>query len=358
MWSCLAFLLLILSSPQMNKESCLEPPQGIDLSGTRALSPEKICLLLNSLPTSGKEMKLGSVAVKGRALPLLCRFLERVQAARAERVQEAPRLKSFTFAGGLIGPEEASQVLLLLLPSLETLCLKGNRLGPDGIGAVAEGVREGKASSLCVLDLEETGLEKEGTRILCSAIKGKSLKVETLNLSRNRIGQMEEMKQLCSVLCVNSLPSLCALLLRRCGLTDMAVKPLTEAMGRGGLRSLEMLDLGAGYSFQGGFFGDLGEALRVDAVPRLRELNLEGARTDWDPSASREAVNSFFGALRATKCPPNLCVQGLRFFASDPIEWVTFGADKLGSSIRTLDLSLYREQVTRFLEGMKNGGEN
>uniref|UniRef100_A0A0G4I0R1 Uncharacterized protein n=1 Tax=Chromera velia CCMP2878 TaxID=1169474 RepID=A0A0G4I0R1_9ALVE len=148
--------------------------------GVRRLSPEEIYVLLNALASSVEEIKLDARAVRGRALALLLNFLKRVASGR-EGKTEAPRLKSFTFAG--------------------------NPLGSEGIRAVAQGVKEGNAASLRVLDLEVTGLEKEGLETLCEAMREKSMKVETLNLCGNKIGGVEEMQGLCSVLCVNSLPS-------------------------------------------------------------------------------------------------------------------------------------------------------
>uniref|UniRef100_A0A0G4G199 Uncharacterized protein n=1 Tax=Chromera velia CCMP2878 TaxID=1169474 RepID=A0A0G4G199_9ALVE len=273
----LAWLSAFLKTEERNEVKGIpfEFPRGLDLSGVRGLSPEEIYILLNALPSSVEEIKLDSRAVRGRALPLLLNFLKRVAAGR-EGKTEAPRLKSFTFAENSMGPEEASQVLPLLLPSLEHLCLKGNPLGSEGIRAVAGGVKEGNAASLRVLDLEATGLKKEGLETLCEAMREKSMRVETLNLSGNAIRGVEEMEGLCSVLCVSSLPSLREFLARECGLTDKSVKPLTESMARRDLPNLEVLDLG-GNNFVGGFLGDLGGALRVGGVPRLRELRVNDA---------------------------------------------------------------------------------
>uniref|UniRef100_A0A0G4G8Q8 Uncharacterized protein n=1 Tax=Chromera velia CCMP2878 TaxID=1169474 RepID=A0A0G4G8Q8_9ALVE len=325
------------------------PPRSIDLSGTRDLSSENIFLFLDFLPPSVEEMKLDSVGVKGRALPLLLRFLERLQAAREDGVQ-ALRLKQFTFAGALIRPEEASKVFPVLLPSLEILSLKDNPLGPEGIGAVAEGVREGKAASLRVLNLERTGLEKRGMKSLSEAMKEKSLcKMEILNVSGNKVGGVEEMEGLGSVLCLSSLPPLRDLLLRDCGLTDEAVKPLAESMGRGDLMNLEVLDLG-GNSCRGGFLGDLGGALRADVVRHLRELNVTDARGS-EAVGNKEPVTSFLSALGAPECPPNLQVRGLRLTDGDLSEEEVraVGASKY-QPLRTLDLSLPSAQVTPFLE--------
>uniref|UniRef100_A0A0G4FTX3 Uncharacterized protein n=1 Tax=Chromera velia CCMP2878 TaxID=1169474 RepID=A0A0G4FTX3_9ALVE len=150
---------------------------SIDISGTNGLSARNLFLFLDFLPSSVEELKLDSLAVKGRALPRFVRFLQRVQAARSG-VGEAPHLKNFIFAQNSIGSTEAGRVFPLLLPSLEFLCLKGNPLGIPGIRAVAEGIRDGKAVSLRNLDLEDTGLNQEGVEILCRATEDRGLKVE------------------------------------------------------------------------------------------------------------------------------------------------------------------------------------
>uniref|UniRef100_A0A0G4GE00 Uncharacterized protein n=1 Tax=Chromera velia CCMP2878 TaxID=1169474 RepID=A0A0G4GE00_9ALVE len=221
-----------------------------------------------------------SVGVKGRALPLLLRFLERLQAAREDGVR-APRLKQFTFAD--------------------------NPIGLEGIGALTKEVKEGKAASLHVLDLEKTGLEKQGMKSLSEAMKEKSL------------------------------------------LTDEAVKPLAESMGRGDLMNLEVLDLG-GNCCWGRFLGDLGGALRADVVPHLRELSVTDARGS-DMVGSKEPITSFLSALSAPECPPSLQVRGLRLTDGDlsEEEVCAVGASKY-RPLRTLDLSLPPTQVTPFLE--------
>uniref|UniRef100_A0A0G4HVJ3 Protein kinase domain-containing protein n=1 Tax=Chromera velia CCMP2878 TaxID=1169474 RepID=A0A0G4HVJ3_9ALVE len=331
-----------------NKKIPFEFPRGLDLSGVRGLSPEEIYILLNALPSTVEEIKLDSRAVRGRALPLLD-FLKRVAAGRDGKT-EAPRLKSITFAENSVGPEEASQVLPLLLPSLEHLCLKGNPLGSEGIRAVAEGVKEGNAASLRVLDLQATGLEKEGLETLCEAVREKSMKVESLNLSGNKIGGLKEMQGLSSVLCMSSLPSLREILVRECRLTDEAVKPLTESMGRRDLPNLEVLDLG-GNCFEGRFLCDLGGALRAGGVPRLMELRVNDA---WRTGlVERKFSEAFFGALSAPECPSDLCVRGVCLFPSCEEEVRALGACRY-PSMRTLGLRLSPNQVTPFLEEMKN----
>uniref|UniRef100_A0A0G4FT73 Uncharacterized protein n=1 Tax=Chromera velia CCMP2878 TaxID=1169474 RepID=A0A0G4FT73_9ALVE len=347
----LAWLGLRLLKRTLRKNP-VTSPRSIDLSGARGLSPEKIFLFLDSLPASVEEMKLDSAAVKRRGLPLFVSFLERLSSAR-EGGQEAPCLKSFTFAEGSIGPEGAAKIFLLLLSSLETLCLKGNRLGPKGIRAVAEGVREEKAASLRVLDLERTGLEKEGLKSLCEVMNRKSLKVETLNLSGNAIGGKEEMEGLRSVLCKYSLPSIRELFLRECGLTDGGARCVLQAMEVDDLPELEVFDVGENRLTPFGL-KHIGFALRLGGVPRLRDLNLSEA------CFSGDGVGEFLRALSHPNCPRDLVVRGVRLASEDldEEEVHALGAGKC-PSLRSLDLSLSADlsaddHVTAFLEQMAN----
>uniref|UniRef100_A0A0G4GTL6 Uncharacterized protein n=1 Tax=Chromera velia CCMP2878 TaxID=1169474 RepID=A0A0G4GTL6_9ALVE len=227
------FGVFLLNQNKALGKNLVAPPRSIDLSGIRGLSSKKIFLFLNSLPPSVEEMKLDSVAVKGPALRLFLSFLRRVQAAREEEVEDAddsdegslqlsdssssssgtegkgglswqaPRLKSFTFAGNPLVPCVSGPCPFFRLPHNE-------------IRALVNVVRYGKALSLYVLDLERTGLKSSarwGVQELCDAVKGKSLKVETLNLLGNNIGGVEEMERLSAVLCQDSLPCVRELLL-------------------------------------------------------------------------------------------------------------------------------------------------
>uniref|UniRef100_A0A0G4GCJ3 Uncharacterized protein n=1 Tax=Chromera velia CCMP2878 TaxID=1169474 RepID=A0A0G4GCJ3_9ALVE len=206
-----------------------------------------------------------------------------------------------------IGPLEAPPVFPLLLPSLQSLSLKGNPLGTEGFRALAESIRGGSAACLRTLDLENTGLRSEALEALCGAIKESPLRVETLNLSTNEL-QGRPMEQICAVLCVASLPCLRTLLMRHCLLNCTEIRRLTEVLGRGDLPHLETLDSEGNYfetilwaAFQReSCLGELGKALRKDTVPSLRNLNLKGA----GGLQEAEGLEAFLSVLEAPECPP------------------------------------------------------
>uniref|UniRef100_A0A0G4I7Y8 Uncharacterized protein n=1 Tax=Chromera velia CCMP2878 TaxID=1169474 RepID=A0A0G4I7Y8_9ALVE len=282
---------------------------GRKAAGVHSVSPEKIYALLKVLPSTVEEIKLDSRAVRGRALPLLLKFLEeRLQAVREGRNESLPRLKSFTFAENAMEAEEASQVLPLLLPYLEHFCLKGNVLGVKGFSVLAECIREGKADSLRSLDLSDTRLNMDGMENLCSAIKERGgMRVETLDFSENQLAG-EKTKKLCSVLDAGSLKSLRMLLLKGSLASQYAVRPIADSMRKGSLPNLEVLDLTRS-PWSGGWRGDVLQlfegALHVGLVPRLRELNLGVLGKGGD----REVVRGFLSSLNATECPPSLQVS-------------------------------------------------
>uniref|UniRef100_A0A0G4FKF2 Uncharacterized protein n=1 Tax=Chromera velia CCMP2878 TaxID=1169474 RepID=A0A0G4FKF2_9ALVE len=159
-------------------------PCKIDLSGTSGLSHRVLHLFLDVLPFSVEALTLDAVAVKGPALPLLVRFLERLHEQRAAGGtpgEGGPRLKSLTFAEGALGFEEPPVIFPFMLPLLESLCLRGNPLGTGRLSGLrgkdlarplSEGITEGKAAGVKELDLEKTGLAKEGLEMICEGIKG------------------------------------------------------------------------------------------------------------------------------------------------------------------------------------------
>uniref|UniRef100_A0A0G4I2F2 Uncharacterized protein n=1 Tax=Chromera velia CCMP2878 TaxID=1169474 RepID=A0A0G4I2F2_9ALVE len=262
----------------------VDPPDSIDLSGSDVgTSPAKVFLFLESLPSSVKEIILDSVAVRGRALPRFLRFLERLQSVRKQargkggKVTQM-RLQSFVFGENSMGPPEAPRIFPLLLPCLESLSLKGNLLGLAGFRGLAEALRVGHASSLRTLDLERTGLNKEGLEIICKAItQTPLLHLETLNLSQNDLSN-SGMSVLCPVLSVASLPHLRVLVLRNCGFGGAEMHSVAHVLEAGRLPKLETLDLEgnewSGISASNNAIRSFGRALRKNNVPHLRNLNL------------------------------------------------------------------------------------
>uniref|UniRef100_A0A0K6S5X8 Uncharacterized protein n=1 Tax=Chromera velia CCMP2878 TaxID=1169474 RepID=A0A0K6S5X8_9ALVE len=254
-------------------------PRFLDLSGKFNISVKKMFFFLDCLQESAvEEVKFGSMWVRGGLLPLLVGFLERLKAARMGR-KRTPELKSFIFEGNPFGPS----------------------FGLDDFQILTKAIRDGMVCSLRKLDLENVRLEKEVLKMFCEAIKETGLpQIETLNLSNNRLG-MEGFDVLCSdVLCVASVPRLRELLLRDCLLGGSDVALPASVLGRGDLPNLESLDLQGNGIAGGSGLGDLGEVLRVECVPRLKNLNvMMRERGGWDP----QAVSDFLAALRSDECP-------------------------------------------------------
>uniref|UniRef100_A0A0G4GVK8 Uncharacterized protein n=1 Tax=Chromera velia CCMP2878 TaxID=1169474 RepID=A0A0G4GVK8_9ALVE len=326
----------------------------LDLSGC-TLSARRIFFVLDRLPKSVEGLKLGSCAVKGPALPLFRRFLEGVGGdgeTSGEGGGERLRLKSLNFGNAAFGPSEAKVFCSVLPSSLETLILKGNPLDVRGARGLAERIKEGKLSSVLHLDLEKTGLDFEGLKILCGGMEGKSLKVETLNLSSNRFNGKRDMEKLCSVLCAASLPEIRVLLLKDCLLPDDALQHLAEHLEKGNVPKLETLSLEMNDHCNGLYLGPLGRALRGGAVPRLRGLHLNSQFTNSAPAA----LNDFLMVLRdnAAECPSDLHVKLVLslsryacFLGSGTVR--SIGAGRI-PALSTLDLYLCNNRVRILFE--------
>mmetsp|Transcript_7961 Transcript_7961/g.15516 ORF Transcript_7961/g.15516 Transcript_7961/m.15516 type:complete len:755 (-) Transcript_7961:410-2674(-) len=315
----------------------VDPPKSVDLSGTRGLSPEKIFLFLEFLPPSVEELTLDRVAVRGAALPLFLRFLRKV----------AGRLR-FNFAENSLDPKDAQTIFPLLLPHLESLSLKGNVLGMEGVSALTQAIRDGHAGRLLSLDLENTGLTKDLLEVLCGAVQETGLRVESLNLSGVQIG-FAQMRVLLPILCVGSLPCVRVLQLRNCGLDNLRMKELSYALQIRDLPNLEVLDL-EGNDFGGHGLGFLSRALRVDAVPRLKKLNLLTKAGTVDSVG----VSEFLQALRAEQCPDlenvQLCL-GTRVAEED----LSALAAGIYPTVRTLALQLRPKLFSAFLPQLVGG---
>uniref|UniRef100_A0A0G4G634 Uncharacterized protein n=1 Tax=Chromera velia CCMP2878 TaxID=1169474 RepID=A0A0G4G634_9ALVE len=331
----------------------IELPNGIDLSGTRGISREKIYLILDHLPASIEEMTLGPIVLKGDALPFFLCFLDRLEDAR-QRGQRVLRLTRFAAAENSVGPHEASQILRQLVPFLQSLSLKGNAVGLEGIRTFAEEIRAGRAAFLKSLDLEKTGLVKDRLETFCEALKEKPLAVlETLNLSGNKLKEAD-MRSLCSILSVACLPSLRELALSNCEFVG-GMEKLAENVGEGHLPKLETLDLSGngwdsrghlGWTWRGFDPAPVGRSLRREAVPCLKKLNL---MTD-KPLTDREGVAGFLAALRTPECQP-LEHVGLNLESVRDEDLRGLGAG-LYPAIRILLLELDPRSLAMFLRGV------
>uniref|UniRef100_A0A0G4F9S9 Uncharacterized protein n=1 Tax=Chromera velia CCMP2878 TaxID=1169474 RepID=A0A0G4F9S9_9ALVE len=297
-----AMAFLCLSSVQKGTLRGV-PLRRLDLSDC-TLSPRRIFFLLDLLPESIEEMKLGPAAVRGAACPLLCQFLGRVgQSASQQGGGGGPRLKSLSFARNSLGPSEAPLVFGVLPRGLETLSLEGNSLGMAGTQAFAEAVREGRVSSVRVLNLSETSLNDGNMEILSAAFAAaKPLKVESLLLGSNRFFGKATLSPL---LRKETFPFLKNLQLARCRLSHDSLTGLADKMKEGELLSLESLGLDRvqGLQFPGN--EDLliaavafAEGLRGALVPSLKTLSMRGV---YFVGAAADAVVS---ALASDEAPP------------------------------------------------------
>uniref|UniRef100_A0A0G4FH56 Uncharacterized protein n=1 Tax=Chromera velia CCMP2878 TaxID=1169474 RepID=A0A0G4FH56_9ALVE len=327
------------------------PLKFLDLSDCIDLSPRKIFFLLNQLPKSVEGLTLGTSAV-GPALSLLRRFLEGV-GSPGEQGNDGPSLQRLSLANCLVGPLEACVIFSVLPASIVHLNLTGNPLGTEGFRALAKWISDGKAASLVHLDLEGTGLNDEYLGMLCGAVEGKSLKLETLNLGLNGL-QVGGVERLCSVLCAASLPEIRVLILKECGLLDEAIGRLADCLGRGVVRNLETLELGGNDRCLGHCLGRLGRSLRKDAVPHLRKLGLEGIKQLGAVDIG-QAVRDFLDALSASECPPHLRVQLPHLVLTSDLlsekEVRALGAGK-HPSLDTLRLEVQGEKLQMFFEEM------
>uniref|UniRef100_A0A0G4GIK7 Uncharacterized protein n=1 Tax=Chromera velia CCMP2878 TaxID=1169474 RepID=A0A0G4GIK7_9ALVE len=284
----------------------------LDLSGLPDFSPTRVSVFLSSLPLSVEELVVGPQWARASSLPAFRHFLQRVSEARSQDKDKDKdeqgegdsgfvRVKSFVFTAESIGPSGAPEILPLVLPGLQKLCLKGNSLAEEGGKALAAAVETGKADCLQSLDLQETGLQLkglEGLKAVCTAINKKPLQVlETLCLSDNWLGD-EGIGVLCDVLCVSHLPCVKELRLRECGIGDVGIERLAVVIKGGHVPCLEVLDLEEN-RFKGGGVRTLASSLRVERVPRLKKLNL--VTFGLEPDAV--SMGALLQALTSEGCP-------------------------------------------------------
>uniref|UniRef100_A0A0G4GTY0 Uncharacterized protein n=1 Tax=Chromera velia CCMP2878 TaxID=1169474 RepID=A0A0G4GTY0_9ALVE len=386
--------------------------QSVDLSGSSGISPEKLFLFLDFLPTSVEELEMDSAFLTGRGGALFARFLKRLQRARLEGT-EAMRLKSFTLAAGSIDDSrppiseggffdwttwelldrraagaalmaehgiqlgdregerdtresEPFEIFPLLLPFLESLRSRGNDMGRCGSRALAQAIRHGHASSLLSLDLGKTNLDKESLEVLCGALREVAvpLKVETLDLSEVIVDE-SQMSLLCSVLSVSFLPCLRVLLLRNCAyafhpaINGHMLQRLANTLKERGLPNLETLDLESGSKPVGGrFLRAWGNCLRSGAVPNLQNLNLMFRISYFSP-LDKEGVSEFLHSLYAPESPPfldvSLQLDGLRCLGEEEVKGLAGGKFQ---SLRFLRLFLRYDEITKFLGELIDSAEH
>uniref|UniRef100_A0A0G4H2U5 Uncharacterized protein n=1 Tax=Chromera velia CCMP2878 TaxID=1169474 RepID=A0A0G4H2U5_9ALVE len=335
------------------------PPQAIDLSGARGLTPENIFLFLAFLPVSVDDMKLDASAVKGPALPLFVQFFKRLQAVREgeggrrdhpSHVSIGSRIaRIFSHTLRRHRPDQMVVRVGEGGPGLRKFSFAGNRLGTEGVQALVGALRNHEPSSLRSLDLERTGLNGEELAILCKGLNQKShLSLETLNLSGIRL-RAPAMQTLSCVLCAASLPSLRVLLLKECQMRNPEIEELGSVLGRGDLPNLETLDL------EWNCFTSLesfSKCLRGDKNPFLKNLNL----VTLGVARSASWAAAFFHDLGSPGFPPleNVQIHINTVEEDDLPENAKDGvlrelAAGRHPAVRTLSLDVNARQLTLFL---------
>uniref|UniRef100_A0A0G4I8U5 Uncharacterized protein n=1 Tax=Chromera velia CCMP2878 TaxID=1169474 RepID=A0A0G4I8U5_9ALVE len=304
----------------------LDPPRGICLSEISGVSSEKVFLVLDLIPSTVEEM-----AIK----------------------------KS-------IGTEEAKRVFPLLSPYLEFLCLKGCRLGMGGFEALAGLIAEGRIDGVKTLDLQKTGLNKHALKALHEAIKQRSLKVETLDLSGNKYlcrvegdgsdesddeeEEEEENEDEEKVFNISRMFRHTSLqCMREAGVGDLSVQRLALALQSGSLLNLEKLDLERHRARD--VHGPLGPALDKKYVPCLKSLNLMSEMT-----GTSDGLDAFLHALSAPGCPP---LENVEMCASTgSLAHLRSLGDGRYKCIRKLHVDIYVDELPFFLQGINGAAES
>uniref|UniRef100_A0A0G4GM19 Uncharacterized protein n=1 Tax=Chromera velia CCMP2878 TaxID=1169474 RepID=A0A0G4GM19_9ALVE len=287
--------------------------KSFDLSGCN-LSPRKIFLLLKFLPSSVKHLVLGPSAVKGAALSRLCLFLKEAAASPSSASPSASAsassssssaseeggkkkekgkgicLKGLRFADDSVGPSEAPRVFSALPPSLESLSLEGNRLGP-GVDALASWLKSSNASRLLCLNLSRCYIGDETLQALAGAFReAGGMKIERLLLQAERLEKQQQCGGLrtrvtaTELLQRETLPNLRELCLAECRLGPEFIKGFASQVKAGQLCALEILNLqGADLGMARGDLArdeavahEFAGALKASFLPALKDLNLGG----------------------------------------------------------------------------------
>uniref|UniRef100_A0A0G4GUE3 Uncharacterized protein n=1 Tax=Chromera velia CCMP2878 TaxID=1169474 RepID=A0A0G4GUE3_9ALVE len=352
-------------------------PTSLDLSGTQGLTEDDIYFLINNVPSSIEEIKLDALAVKGNAYNLFLRFLtmrkleataqeeengenrntrsaalrRQMKEKRPNKETEVPIVTTFIFAENSFGPQENPECFSffsLMLPYLERLILNDNPLGDVGIGGLGASLEKvpQKAFRLKELSLENVRLSPQGMASLKRGVEGRSLPVEKLSLSRNELPQAE-VESFSDLLTDSSLPHLKSLLMSKCGLKDQQAKVIVQKIGTGGVKKLEVLDLGEN-ECTGAFLSDTGKALKTKCVPQMRGLNLMGMSF----VENKNPISQFLSALSSRECPPSLRVDmELKGKQMHPVRVRSLATGEY-PPIRILSLDLENQTVSMFLRAL------
>uniref|UniRef100_A0A0G4FPH2 Uncharacterized protein n=1 Tax=Chromera velia CCMP2878 TaxID=1169474 RepID=A0A0G4FPH2_9ALVE len=292
---------------------------SLDLSGF-SLSARKLKLLLTSFPSGPgvlETLRCGPHVLKDACLPVLLDFLLRLKAGGTGGVPLIC-LKTLDLAKCDLG-ERMNPIFPLLPPSLEHLDLSGNRLrsmsmeglgsafsfgwlpsllsldvsdnplGPSGLKAFARGLSSSPQSlPLQSLKFARTKAKAEGVEALAEALKAKkTTSLQTLDLEGNEMRALG-LKHLVSAVNAETVPHLRVLILA-CNFlahadgAQMDYDPIAELLSTDSLKELEELDWNGNRVFDRDIGGEgTGSQLSAAAFavpgrfPKLRRLNLGG----------------------------------------------------------------------------------
>uniref|UniRef100_A0A0G4GG41 Uncharacterized protein n=1 Tax=Chromera velia CCMP2878 TaxID=1169474 RepID=A0A0G4GG41_9ALVE len=180
------------------------------------------------------------------------------------------------------------------LPSLLSLNLSDNPLGPSGLKVFAEGLSSSPQSlPLRTLKVARTKAKAEGVGALAEALKAKKMSsLQTLNLEGNDM-RPAGVKHLASTVNSDAVPHLRVLILKENFLTHVTQEerdgaPLAELLSTSALKELEALDLSGNCAFDlelggegGGNVASAGALAVSGRFPKLRRVYLGGGDRFW-----------------------------------------------------------------------------
>uniref|UniRef100_A0A0G4HBC9 Uncharacterized protein n=1 Tax=Chromera velia CCMP2878 TaxID=1169474 RepID=A0A0G4HBC9_9ALVE len=275
-----------------NEESgktSVDPPQAIDLSDTFGLSAKKIFFLLEGLPDSVAEVKLGNLL----------------------------GFEGFrTLAEGIREGKAASLRAL----DLEETGLKG-----DGLKVLCKAIKERG-----LMNVEELNLSANPSRSAHPFSHGAWVE--------------EEMEAVCSLLSLSCMPSLRVFLLRECGLHPSRGEQFASGLGRGDLPNLEVLDM-EGNDFESAL-GCFAKALcEGGTLAVLTDLNV------FSESGVVSGVSEFLSALKSENCAQLRHVKVCFREVESEKELRALG-EGLYPSVRTLSLESPPSKLVTFLKAL------
>uniref|UniRef100_A0A0G4IBV8 Uncharacterized protein n=1 Tax=Chromera velia CCMP2878 TaxID=1169474 RepID=A0A0G4IBV8_9ALVE len=221
-----------------------------------------------------------------------------------------------TFAKDSMGVEEAREVFPVVLPSLENLCVKDTRLSNKGLRPLSASIKEGKASSLLSLKLENVDLNHIGLNTLSTAISERPLKIETLSLCENVcLGNAGYLSlHAARLLGGGECPSVLRTLSLRLGVKSFPDRPsvpevleafLSEILKAQSGPKFEILDLDSGCD--GKTLMLLGDAIRRGNFGCVRKLSLVGLASSARSESNTGIVTGSFMNLTSALCVKALC---------------------------------------------------